>query len=139
MTPEEEGLTERLLTRCESLEDWAARLLIDKDELRMRIQLLDAALFGPGTVLALPNVHAADELKRRLADQLRGWVESLASAHEDDILQEGWLCLASIHELRALDVLTRTEAVSHRFDLTAALTAVRPELVEGFGELPELN
>lgn len=139
MTPEEEGIFNRVMTRCESLEDWANRLQISQDELRLRLQLVDAALFGPHEVVALPNPTVADELKRRLAHQLRGWVESLASAHEDDILQEGWLCLASIHELRALDVLTRTEAVSHRFDLTAALTAVRPELVEGFGELPELN
>lgn len=125
--------------RIQGLEAWAKELLIDKAELQMRIRLLDAALLGPGTLLALPSPEAVNELKRRLANQLQGWIEALASAHEDDILQGGWVLLASIHELRALDVLTRTEAVHHRFDLTAALTAVRPELVEGFGELPELN
>lgn len=123
----------------EALEEWAKELLIDKAELLMRVRLLDAALFGPGTLLALPDPEVKSDLKRRLTHQIRGWTERLASAHEDEVLQEGWVCVVSIHELRALDVLTRTEAVSHRFDLLAALSAVRPELAEGFGELPELT
>lgn len=123
----------------EALEVWAKELLIDKAELMMRVRLLDAALFGPGTLLALPDPEVALDLKRRLTNQLRGWTERLISAHEDDVLQEGWVCLVSIHELRALDVLTRTEAVLHRANLLDALHAARPELAEGFGELPELN
>lgn len=123
----------------EALEEWAKELLIDKAELLMRVRLLDSALFGPGTLLALPDPEVASDLKRRLTNQIRGWTERLASAHEDEVLQEGWVILVSIHELRALDVLTRSEAVLHNANLFAALKSARPELVEGFGELPELN
>jgi hypothetical protein len=123
------------LAKNAGLEEWVDNLRIDKAELLMRIRLLHAALFGPGALS--PTKTTAREFKQRLEHQLRGWAESLASAHEDEILQGGWVCLVSIHELRALDVLTRSEAVVHRANLFNALTAARPELVEGFGELPE--
>lgn len=124
------------LAKNAGLEEWVDNLRIDKAELQMRIRLLHAALFGPGALS--PTTTTARQFKQRLEHQLRAWAESLASAHEDEVLQEGWVCLVSIHELRALDVLTRSEAVLHSANLLNALQAARPELAEGFGELPPL-